>query len=441
MINALHARVRMGPLTLLILCATQSGCVWWRAAQPDAPTTAIAVPPADTLGSAGPSAVQLGVGASLAELGLRLLRSPQESGNSMVSPYSVGSSLALLHAGAAGTTAAEMAAIVYPAAVGDQAPLRAALAQLSRAGTIVGGAGIDWRADQHIWVEHAAASTLRPPFLETAMRDYGTGASMLKFADAPMAEAAINGWAAQQTAGKIKMLIPAGGLPANTELVLTNAVYFKGKWKQTFNPAYTRAAPFRNGDGGIVEVPTMAGTVAVREGTVGRYQLIELPYAEEQFAMLIAMPRGANDVLPLDGALTGSQLLAWRSALQETTIDLRLPRFAIAARSAGAKQALQQFGMRQAFGNAADFSPMLGSSRIKLSDIYHAAGIEVDEQGSEAVAATAAVAQSKSMLLQTHPLRKIDRPFLFVLVHIPTATPLFIGVVSALAGAADVPMK
>lgn len=441
MMNALHARFRMGLLTLPILCAMQSGCVCWRAAQPGAPTSAIAVPPAGTAGRAGPSAAQLGVGASLAELGLRLLRSPQESGNRMVSPYSVGSSLALLHAGAAGATAAEMAAIVYPAAVGEQAPLRAALAQLSRAGTIVGGAGIDWRAGQHIWLDHAAASTLRPPFLETAMRDYGTGASVLKLSDAPMAEAAINAWAAQQTAGKIEMLVPAGGLPANTELVLTNAVYFKGKWKQSFNPSYTQPAPFRNGDGGIVEVPTMAGTVAVREGTAEHYQLIELPYADDQFAMLIVMPRGANEVLPLDGALTGSRLLAWRSALQETTVDVRLPRFAIAARSASAKQALQQTGMRQAFGNGADFSPMFGNSRIKLSDIYHAAGIEVDEQGSEAVAATAAVAQAKSLSPRTHPLRKIDRPFLFVLIHAPTATPLFLGVVSALAGTAHVPLK
>lgn len=386
---------------------------------------------------ARPVAAHIVFSAALNDLGLQLLRSPSmqsgAAGNTLVSPFSVVNALGLLHAGAGGVTASEIAGVVTPAVAGGRR-LQAMLGNLNRqSGGITGGAGVEWIAANRVWIDSGVVSTLPPPFIQQAQQIYQADGARIDFSDSARSRATINDWAAQRSQGKIKSLLPERGIAPNTRLVLTNAVYFKGKWATPFNPAQTHAAVFHHADGSQASIPTMAGVMNVREGMFGKWQLIELPYAHADFALVIASPQDGTPLSAVEPELDGADLAEWQSRLSPARIDLRLPRFSVQPHSASLKAAMQQTGMVQAFTSAANFEPMLGKSSVMLDDLYHAAGIDVDEHGSEAVASTAAVSRAKSFSLpEAVPLRKIDRPFLFVLLHKPTHTPLFVGRISQL---------
>lgn len=374
-------------------------------------------------------------GVALGDLGLQVLRAPglqtDAAGNALVSPFSVANALGLLHAGAGTGTAAEIAGVVMPAVTAERR-LQMTLGSLNRqAGGISGGPGAEWITANRVWIDHGVVQAVRPAFVNQAQQTYQADGMRVDFSDPAKARATINDWAAQRSHGKIKSLLPDGGLAPNTKFVLTNAVYFKGRWATQFNPAYTRPEVFHNADGSKIAIPTMAGTLNAREGMLGRLQLIEVPYAHADFALLFAIPQDGIPLSALEPELGGVDLTEWQLALTPVRIDLRLPRFSIQPQTFSLKDVLQRAGMAQAFGPSANFEPMLGRSGVVLDNVYHAAGIDVDEQGSEAVASTAAIGRAKSVPpLETVPLRKIDRPFLFVLIHKPTHTPLFVGRIS-----------
>lgn len=395
-----------------------------------AQSAALGAPAADAVGT-GVDAGQVTFGSNLANLGLHLLRSQtSETGtaqsNAMTSPFGVANALGMLHAGAVGPTAREIARLFESSGASGKLlrkQMKSANASLGRAVE-----GVELVTANRVWLDQSIVPEVSPVFSASVAEIYRGDGVAISLANADAAAKAINKWASDSTRGKISQLIAPSALPASAKAVVTNAVYFKGKWKTPFDANATQKMPFFVKPDQSVDVPTMNGTIALRMGQMEGLQIYELPYGNGDFVMLIALPIDKRHTLnALEQDIDGSDIAHWSQALQPATVQLQLPKFRIDPVAKSIKSALIADDMKSAFSAAADFSGMVGKTQLMVDDILHAAGVIVDEQGTEASAATAAIMRSKSLGMDFPQLHKINRPFMFVLAHKRSAMPLFIG--------------
>jgi serpin B len=349
----------------------------------------------------------------------------EDAADTVFSPVSVASVLRMALCGARGKTAAELAGTLHA----DESPDAAAdgLRGLSSAlGEVAAGGSVTFRAPSSVWVQSGL------PLLGSFTGLLGDAVHGADFAGAPeAARAEINRVIAEQTAGKITGLLPGGAIDAMTRLVLASAVYLKARWARPFPEDATGDEPFypdgRDGPGPAV--PMMHGT-APRDYVRGDgYQAVLLRYADAGLAMAVVLPdgplAGLRRTLADGGGLHG--LLAGAARHQVT---LAMPRFRLEA-SVNLVPVLQRLGVREAFGDEADFSGITGAGRLKIGAVAHKAYIDVDEHGTEAAAATAAVMTMLAAMRPPPPVTMVvDRPFLFAIIETATGLPLFLGQVT-----------
>jgi serpin B len=256
------------------------------------------------------------------------------------------------------------------------------------------------------------------PFLDTLATHYGAGLRSIDFGEAEAARSAINGWVSDRTRDRIPDLLSPGFIkPGLTRLVLVNAVYLKATWAEQFATEATTSEAFLRLDGSTVEVPMMNGpAVAGRYATNDGYVAVEVPYSGNDLSMLLIVP---DDFETVEQALSSSWLSGLDDQLAAGTIDLSMPRWEIET-DLDLGPALTTLGFEIPGGDFSGIAPGLF-----IDEAIHAANITVDEQGTEAAAATA-IGFLESAPLVDVTLR-VDRPFLFVVRHHPTGTPLFIG--------------
>lgn len=380
-------------------------------------------------------------------------------GNLFLSPHSIHVALAMTWAGARGKTAEEMAkALGLEGAEAERAhaSFAALLAGLESgasapsrrvpgsggvtpgegpgAGPGEAGPGDPGRADalyqlsvaNALWGQKGFA--FRDEFLDLVESRYGGGLEAVDFARATeAARATINAWVGDRTKGKIPELIPSGILSADTRLVLTNAVYFKSGWLHPFEAERTVEAPFHLPSGAERPVPLMRQVE--RFGYLERdgVQAVDLPYAGGRLSMVILLPREPGGLPALERTLDAKRLGAWLGDLRARKVDLSLPRFQTRARFRLAQE-LRALGMREAFAWSADFSGMTDADRLFISEVIHEAFVRVDEEGTEAAAATAVIMDRASAPRPEEPVVfRADRPFLYLIRHRATGAILFLG--------------
>lgn len=263
-------------------------------------------------------------------------------------------------------------------------------------------------------------------FLDTLAENYGAGMRLLDFKNAPEpARLTINQWVSDQTQEKIKDLLPNGSISSLTRLVLTNAIYFKAGWQQPFNPAQTQPGNFYPTPDAPVSAQMMNNSLELRYGEGRGWQAASLPYVGKQLSMLILLPE-AGQMDSFERNLSAQQLTTILDGLEMAQVNLSLPKFRIES-SFSLSGALQSLGMTGAFDPAkADFSGMTGSRDLFISSVVHKAFVNVDEEGTEAAAATAVIMETTAMPTKTVDL-KVDRPFLFLIIDQGTGSVLFIG--------------
>jgi serpin B len=225
--------------------------------------------------------------------------------------------------------------------------------------------------------------------------------------------------------------LPDGSITQYTLFVLVNALYFHATWLTQFDPTMTQPAPFTRLDGSVVQAPEMtspAASCALEGGS--NYVAGELQYANQQTSMVIVLP-DPGQFGAVESALTGSfvsALFSRLSAATPTGIHVSLPKFSIKSDTFSLRAELEKLGMTDAFQKGADFSAMLPSGGVFLSDVLQQAYIDVSEAGTKASAATAVVGGYGEVAGdQAPPSLVVDRPFLFVIRDIPTNTALFVG--------------
>jgi len=382
---------------------------------------------AEVSARAQPDAVEA-IGAFTTDLYRRLAVSP---GNLVCSPYSVAVALAMTRNGARGSTAAQMDAVLHAPPLNAFNDGLNALTQLieSRAGRQVKADGeeasIALDVANSLWGEQTTHWQGR--FLDALARNFGAGMQLVDYiGNADLAQNLINQWTADKTHDRITDIIPDLVLDALTRIVLVNSIYLKAPWEEPFTLKLTRPLPFERADGSMVQADTMAGPMRLASyGQGPGWRAAQLPYAGRRLAMTVVLPDqmslgqlGAS----IDGPRLRQILISTRPAQQ---LAIRLPRWKFLVRTP-LKDQLAAMGMPIAFDpNRADFSKMTADEALSIAAVLHQAFIAVDEEGTEAAAATAAVMMTTSMPQTT--VFEVDRAFLFVIHDVETATPLFIG--------------
>jgi serpin B len=351
-----------------------------------------------------------------------------KTGNLFFSPYSISVALAMTSAGAAGDTASQMAnalrfglppAQLHPAFNAYEQDLETR-AQASSEGT-----PFELSIANSLWGQEGFEFT--PAFLNLLAENYGAGMRLVDFVqDTEGARLAINAWVSDETRGRIEDLIPQGVLDGMTRLVLANAIYFKAGWLYGFNKDLTAPEPFHRLDGTTLEIPMMhqSESFAYLRGT--NYQALQLPYQTGDLSMLIVLPDEAqfDDV---ESALSPGLLQEIAAGISPASADVSLPKFSYDS-SFELNAALQALGMADAFDPArADFSGMDGARDLYIGDVLHKAFVAVDEDGTEAAAATAVIMKLTSAMPGEPVLFKADRPFLYLVLDTQTGSVLFLG--------------
>lgn len=351
------------------------------------------------------------------------------TGNFFFSPISVSEALAMVYAGAAGETAAEMARMLsFPL---DDPKFHASNGLLLASLNHGADAGLyDIRVANRLWGRKGYG--FLEPFLKTLRESYAAPLETVDIAGNPSAaKKTINAWIAEQTSGRIPNAVQTIS-PAD-RLVLTNTIYFHGRWMNPFDAKRTRDLPFHTTREDSVVVPMM-----FRHGTYEMYQgeglkFLELPYAGEDLNMVIVLPDAIDGLAAIEARLSKDNLRSWLRSTSEAEVDVYLPRFRmtddfdLAATLAG-------MGMPTLFESGADLSGMSDERGLFVSHVFHSTFVDVNEEGTEAAAATGMTLLAEAEIAAP-PVFRADHPFLFFIRDKWTGVILFMGrVADPLAG-------
>jgi serpin B len=337
-----------------------------------------------TQGGASRADTQAGVRGNTA-FALDLYRQLRSSeGNLFFSPYSISATLALVYAGARGNTEKEMARALHFSlpqerlhpAFGD---LQARLNAVQRAGHVT------LSVANSLWPRRDAR--FLDDYLLLAQEHYDVSITPIDYGSPQQAADTVNRWVAEKTRQRIMNVVAPQMFSDLTRLVLVNAIYFKGTWVWQFDPRHTNDTPFYATPETSVPRPMMAGTVKVPYAEADGLQVLQLPYQGNDISMLIFLPRAKDGLGQLEDALSADALSSWKEGLRKREVLVFLPKFTM-TRGLDLKESLRAMGMVDAFDlGQADFSGM-SDAALCVDWVVHRAFVEVNEEGTEAAAAT-----------------------------------------------------
>ena len=366
-----------------------------------------------------------------ANFALRLYRQivSTERGNVFISPYSISTALSMAYAGARGNTAQEMADVmgIWP----DAGAWHAARNRLDL--ELAAAAARDWPGEGEVvplTLEPVntffgqADFPFEPSFLDVLAASYGAGMNTVDFAnDTEAARLAINAWVAERTHDRIEELLAQGDLTDLTRFVLVNAIYFKASWIRKFNPDQTRTEPFQLLGGTSADVPMMHTNQKFEYASGEGWQAVRVPYFGA--SMVIVVP-DAGRFSDVEATIDSDVLAAMSAQMSEAMVDLGLPRWESESRF-DLLDNLGRMGIVDLFDpDAADLSGVADTRQLYVSHVIHQANVTVDENGTEAAAATAIVGDEVSAPNRYVTLT-IDRPFLYFIQDNTTGEILFLG--------------
>ena len=347
--------------------------------------------------------------------------------NLVFSPASIALALAMTSAGAKGMTLDEMNQVLH---ITDPSSIHRSMNGLSSAleatnqsqdNTGDGGEGVSevqLSIANSLWGQ--SGFSFEQAFLDLLSSEYGAGMELVDYlADPEAARQAINEWVAAETRDRIPELLADGVITVDSRLTLVNAIYLKANWFDTFDKELTVKTAFAT-PAGDVEVDMMHVDRRITHSAGEGWQAIELPYVFGELAMVVAVGDSADTVMP-----TVADVIA---SLRERPVELGFPKFDIET-SVSLTDVLKEMGMPTAFDEStADFSGMTTQDQLVIGDVIHQANITVDEEGTEAAAATAVVIVATSAPVEEQPITLIiDRPFTFWLRARSTGAVIFMG--------------
>jgi serpin B len=364
------------------------------------------------------------------EFGISLYKSlAKENTNLIFSPYSISVALAMAQAGASNQTLTQMNEVLHFTLPGDslhQTFNALQIALNSREQNNDNKKEKDFELDiaNATWGEKTY--TFLPEYLDLLAENYGAGIHLMDFinnTDGSRKE--INQWVSDETEQKIKDLLAEGTITPQTRLVLTNAIYFKAEWMNQFKEDRTKPDDFTLLDRSVIQVPMMTQSGNFAYLQENGFQAVSLPYKGDKLSMLILLP-DQGFFNQIKNELSADQISSIMNNLQKVEVDFSMPKFKVES-SFGLKDILSEMGMPDVFEpGIADLSGMDGTKDLYISAVEHKAYIDVDENGTEAAAATAIVVGLTSMPVEVNEL-KINRPFMYFIFDNESGSILFMG--------------
>ncbi|KAI9118309.1 hypothetical protein K1719_010641 [Acacia pycnantha] len=359
-----------------------------------------------------------------------LLLQGGENDNLVLSPLSIHVVLSLIAAGSKGSTSDQLLSFLKSDSTDHLNSLASQLvAVVFTDGSLSGGPRLCF--SNGIWLDQSMS--LKPSFKQIVNSDYKAALSQVDFqTKAVQVTQEINSWAEKETSGLIKEVLPAGSLDNSARLVFANALYFKGAWNEKFDASATKEYDFHLGNGSCVKAPFMTSKKKQFVRACDGFKVLGLPYKQgedkRRFTMYFLLP-DANDGLPALVERVGSQSGFLDRHLPQTKVevgDLRIPKFKISY-GVEISNVLKELGVTLPFsgGELTEIVDSLAGQNLFVSNIFHKAFIEVNEEGTEAAAASAAVIKLRS--LQSKIDFVADHPFLFIVREDMTGTLLFVG--------------
>uniref|UniRef100_A0A8C6H0W6 Serine (or cysteine) peptidase inhibitor, clade B, member 1a n=1 Tax=Mus spicilegus TaxID=10103 RepID=A0A8C6H0W6_MUSSI len=356
------------------------------------------------------------------------LNESSPTGNIFFSPFSISSALAMVILGAKGSTAAQLSKTFHFDSVEDiHSRFQSLTAEVSKR-----GASHTLKLANRLYGEKTY--NFLPEYLASTQKMYGADLAPVDFLHASEdARKEINQWVKGQTEGKIPELLAEGVVDSMTKLVLVNAIYFKGMWEEKFMTQDTTDAPFRLSKKDTKTVKMMYQKKKFPFGYISdlKCKVLEMPYQGGELSMVILLPKDIEDestgLKKIEKQITLEKLREWtkRENLEFIDVHVKLPRFKI-EESYTLNSNLGRLGVQDLFSSSkADLSGMSGSRDLFISKIVHKSFVEVNEEGTEAAAATGGIA-TFCMLLPEEEFT-VDHPFIFFIRHNPTSNVLFLG--------------
>lgn len=348
----------------------------------------------------------------------------EKEGNIFFSPYSISTALAMTYAGAKGQTEKEMAGVLHFSLPQEKLPeafskLQSSLNALQNKGCMnLSIANSLWAQKDYHFLES---------FWALNKKYYGAGLQLADFRkQSERARQTINTWVEEKTQQKIKELFKPGVINPETRLILGNAIYFKGKWVSQFEVKETVATDFYVTPRETIKVPMMSQTAAFTYKDFDDFSAMDLPYIGNGMSMIIFLPKEVAGLKKLEKNLTNDKVKNWINELSKagkSEVIVTMPKFKITAEFE-LSETLSAMGMPRAFINA-DFSGMTGEKDLYLSNVVHKAFVEINEEGTEAAAATGV---SMGITAIVTPLVfRADHPFIFLIRENQTGSILFVG--------------
>ncbi len=347
----------------------------------------------------------------------------ENEGNLFFSPYSISTALAMSYAGARGQTEREMAETLHFSL--EQKPLHSLFSELqSDLNTIQNKGHIKLSIANSLWVQEGYH--FLDTFFNLNKKYYSAGLNFVDFAaETEIARKTINTWVEHKTQQKIKELIKQGMIDSSTTLVLCNAIYFKGNWSSQFDKARTKKNEFYISPDKTIKVSMMSQKSEFKFKDFTNFSAIKLPYEGNDLSMIIFLPKEIDGLVDFEQDLTDDNVKNWIDKLSKShkqEILVSLPKFKTTCEFE-LSEVLSDMGMPSAFGDA-DFSGMTGKRDLFISKVIHKAFVDVNEEGTEAAAATAVVLLKGT----SRPLSfRADHPFIFLIRENKTKSILFIG--------------
>lgn len=361
------------------------------------------------------------------EFAMEMYSEINESGkNLFFSPWSISSALAMTFEGAKAKTAEEMKTVLH--LQGNDLERRSSFAKIFNALN-------KNNSDYELSTANALWAQENYPFLEdyvnTTKKYYSAEFTNMDFVNkTEESRKTINSWVEEKTNDKIKNLIPAGTLNEMTRLVLTNAIYFKGDWQTPFDKTKTKKENFKVNETTTVQADMMSlkeGKEKFNYGETEELQIIEMAYKGKELSMIALLPK--NNISEVESMLSAEKLNEWKDSMHKKEVYVYFPKFKFETKYFIANN-LSEMGMPTAFSSNADFTGMFDSSKTNenlfISEVIHQAFVQVDEEGTEAAAATGVVMAGTAM--PTDPIEfRADHPFIFIIQENSTGSILFMG--------------
>jgi serpin B len=394
-----------------------------------APTSAPAEPAgtvAEPSVPSTPATVPLDEVARSNQLAARLHKTitQKDRGNVFTSPTSLRLALGMVYVGAEGETAKQIASAL---SLSEPANATADAAKSERdAWASLASPAVELRVANRLWGDKA--TKLEPGFLSLTQRGWGAPLEPVDFQGAQEpSRKLINAWIAKETKDRIPELLPQGSLTPLTRLVVTNAVYFKGKWQTPFDKALTTPRDFASA-AGAKKVPFMHQTGGFAYAEESDARLVSIPYGPKgEVSMVIVLPKAVDGLGAIEAKLSSASFDGWSKALAAGSerLELALPK--VEMRWGGSvRPALEALGMKKAFTDDAELEGIQKNGDLKVTDVFHKTFVAIDEVGTEAAAATGVVIGTRSMPAPPTPF-VVDRPFLFFLRDTSSGRVLFLG--------------